>query len=212
MRKIGTAAILWSFAFLLGAAPAAAQAWDAPMFLPPHPGEDLGIYLSKPDNADWGLQGIWRQQGNLNLGVRLGFAQINSGNTSWFLGAETYAPIVSGPSTPLDVSWVLGAGASFDGALTWFRLPFGVTVGKTLHAGRTAITPYVLPRLALDVESVDNATDTRLNFATDLGVDLRLSPAVKLRFAATLEADSRRSFQNLGLGLAFAFGRSTQVR
>lgn len=212
MRKIGATAILSLFALVLGAAPAAAQAWDAPMFLPPNPGGELGVYLSKPDNADWGLQGIWRQPGALNLGVRLGLAQISSGNTSWFVGGETYGPVVLGPSTPVDVNWVVGAGASFDGSFTWLRIPFGVTIGKTLHAGHTAVTPYVLPRLALDVESDNNATDTRLNFATDLGADLRLSPAMKLRFGVTLEMGGGRSFQNLGLGLAVAFPRAARVQ
>ncbi len=194
--------------FFVTAAPLAAQAWDAPMFLPPHPGEDLGVYVTKPNHRDWGLEGIWRQQGNLNLGVRAGISGI-SGETSWLVGAEAYGDLLRPPSSPVDVDWVLGAGATFQGDFSWLRIPFGVSIGRTLVSESMTITPYVLPRIVLDVRSASNTTDTELNFAADIGADFTFTPGWKLRAAATLGPSEVNSF---GVGIAFDFGRKVEVR
>lgn len=199
---------------LLGPTALAAQgAWDAPMFMPPHPGEDIGGYFLIPDHYDWGLEGLWRQEGNLNLGLRGGLGQHNDGGTDWFLGAETYGSVLEGPTAAVDISWVLGAGATFaEGGATWLRIPFGVSIGKTLQANTLTLTPYVLPRIAYDLISVNSNNDSELNFAIDLGADMQVSPTVKLRVGGTLDASDSRDFQNFGIGLAFAFGRKVEVR
>jgi hypothetical protein len=116
MRKL-------SYVFMIGllagsAVEVAAQAWDVPSFFSPRPGEDIGIYVVDMDGADdLGIVGIWRQEGNLNLGVRAGV--LDGDHIS--LGAEFYGPI-RGVNAPIYMSWLLGAGGTFNG-VTWLRIP-----------------------------------------------------------------------------------------
>lgn len=201
MRKT----LLWAAVLLgVGAGQASAQAWDAPTFFSPRQHDDIGVYVIFPDGGDAGVEGIWRQSGNLNLGVRLGII-----DEAVLLGAEFYNPIRI--SAPLQLSWLLGVGATFGDNVTWLRVPFGVSVGGTLNAGNILITPYVHPRIALDVASIDTPagedTDTDVNFDVDLGADIDLSPQWVLRFGATVgQSDA------FGLGLAYRLGRRVVVR
>ncbi len=211
MRKWMIGFALLGTTLVAGVGPLSAQAWDAPMFLPPQPGEDIGVYFVKPDGTDWGLSGIWRQEGQLNLGLELGIGGVEhrggeANHTFVTVGGETWGSLLRSPTAPVDVDWVLGVGAGFFSDFTLVRIPFGVTIGKTLPGDGLSITPYVLPRIALDVASVGNVTNTDLDFAADLGADLRFTSGVKLRFAATLgDPDS------FGIGLAFPFGRRVEV-
>ena len=170
-------------ALLVSASGAAGQAWDTPSFFAPRPGEDIGAYVVMPDadGADAGFHAIWRQAGNLSLGVRGGFV-----SDAIHLGAEFYGglPIAA---FPLDMSWIVGAGGSFDDDVTWVRIPVGVSIGKTLGtAGGFTVQPYVHPRVSLDIIAVgegDNeATETDANFTIDLGADFAITPqfAVKI--------------------------------
>lgn len=184
---------------------AQAQIWDAPGFMPPRPGEDIGIYLSEPDGADLVVQGIWRQRGNLNLGVRVGFADQATGG-AFQAGAETWGEIMSvGPDLPVDVTWTLGAGATF-GDFTLVSIPLGLSIGRTLETP-LPLQVYAHPRLALIIASANNTTDEDLEGLFDLGADLHLGPDWKARLGVTLgEVDA------YGLGLAYRFGRGVTVR
>jgi hypothetical protein len=185
---------------------ARAQAFDVPSFMPPRPGDDIGGYIST--QGDFGIQGIWRQRGSLNLGLRLGFIDYDAPDDAITVGAETWGPIVSaGPEFPLDVSWTLGLGAGFNGG-TLFEVPFGVSMGRTLDAGTIPIQVYGHPRLALVHFSSDQFDDTDLDVLFDLGADFHLSPDWKLRVGATF-GDPDEAF---GVGLAYRFGRSVAVR
>ena len=60
---------------LLGSSLNAQQiAWDTPSFFSPRPMDDIGLYVSQIQypggESSTGLSAIWRQSGNLNLGVR----------------------------------------------------------------------------------------------------------------------------------------------
>lgn len=202
MRK----GLLWAGLLVLaGAGQASAQAWDSPTFFSPRQHDDLGVYVIFPDGGDVGVEGIWRQSGNLNLGVRLGIA-----DEVVLLGAEFYNPIRLSQS-PLLLSWLLGFGASFGDNATWLRVPFGVSLGGNLDAGSLQITPYVHPRVALDVVVVDvgdeEVTDTDVNFDVDLGADVLLSPAWTLKFGATVGHSDA-----FGVGLAYRMQRRVVVR
>jgi hypothetical protein len=191
------------------AAPAAAQAWDTPTFFSPRPGEDIGLYIIDADGvSDLGFAGIWRQEGNINLGVRAGIA----GDDYYAVGAEFYGPLhVLGPQSPLLVSWVLGAGATFNG-VTWLRIPFGASIGMDLgSANSLRIMPYVHPRVAFDLVAFDTPTgeetDTEFTFDLDLGADIGLGQQFVLRFGATLGDRSA-----IGAGVAYKMGRRLVVR
>lgn len=205
MRKL-------SFVFLIGllagsAGQAVAQPWDVPSFFSPRPGEDIGIYVVDMDGTDdLGIVGIWRQEGNLNLGVRAGV--LDGDHIS--LGAEFYGPI-RGVNAPIYMSWLLGVGGTFNGA-TWLRIPAGVSIGTIFDAGSLDIMPYLHPRVALDYVSWDapegvDDSDSELNFDLDLGADISLGPQWVFRFGATVG-----DFDGIGVGIAYRMGRRLVVR
>lgn len=205
MRKL-------SFVFLIGllagsAGQATAQPWDVPSFFSPRPGEDIGIYVVDMDGTDdLGIVGIWRQEGNLNLGVRAGV--LDGDHIS--LGAEFYGPI-RGVNAPIYMSWLLGVGGTFNGA-TWLRIPAGVSIGTIFDAGSLDIMPYLHPRVALDYVSWDapegvDDSDSELNFDLDLGADISLGPQWVFRFGATVG-----DFDGIGVGIAYRMGRRLVVR
>lgn len=205
MRKL-------SYVFMIGllagsAGQVAAQPWDVPSFFSPRPGEDIGIYVVDMDGADdLGIVGIWRQEGNLNLGVRAGV--LDGDHIS--LGAEFYGPI-RGVNAPIYMSWLLGVGGTFNGA-TWLRIPAGVSIGTSFDAGSLDIMPYVHPRVALDYVSWDapegvDDSDSELNFDLDLGADISLGPQWVFRFGATVG-----DFDGIGVGIAYRMGRRLVVR
>lgn len=206
MRYVSSA--LTAVLLLAGAAPAAAQAWDVPSFFPPRPGEDVGLYLIDPSGSgDLGFAAIWRQEGNLNLGVRGGLA----GGDHFSLGAEFHGPLdILGPGSPVLVSWILGLGATFND-VTMLRVPLGASVGLDINAGRLQLMPYIHPRLAFDLFAFDvggeEETETEFNFEIDAGADLSLGPRFVLRVGATFGES-----EALGVGIAYRTGRRLIVR
>lgn len=196
------------FGLLLGfgaTPPLAAQAWDAPAFFAPRAHDDIGIYAFVPEHGDWGVEGIWRQSGNINLGVRAGL-----GDDLVLVGAEFYGPLDLAAS-PLRFAWLVGVGAGFND-VTLLRVPVGISIGTDLGSAETLqFTPYVFPRVALELAAVDvgdeEETSTDIGFALDLGADLALSPSLTLRVGATL-AD-RNAF---GAGVAYRMQRRIVVR
>lgn len=179
--------------------------FDTPSFLPPRPGDDIGIYLTDGGNADFGIQGIWRQRGNLNLGVRVGYLDLGPdgavvvGVDLWDLLAE------AGSQFPVDVAWTLGAGAAFNGG-TLLEIPAGLTIGRVIQWEALTLQPYAHPRLALFVESGEG-DEVSLEGLFDIGADAVLNENLKLRIGVTLG-----SIDALGLGLAYRWTRGAVVR
>lgn len=187
---------------------ASGQSWESPTFFSPRPAEDIGVYLIQPDGDDLGFAGIWRQSGNINLGVRAGLT-----GDLIHLGGEFFNALdVLGSRSPVLVSWVFGFGASFDDEVTWLRVPLGVSAGIALDAGATTVTPYVHPRLALDFVTTgsgdDEESDTEINLPVDVGADIALGESLVLRVGATFEG-GRSTF---GAGAAYRMSRRLVVR
>jgi hypothetical protein len=183
----------------------ASAQWSAPSFLPPRPGDDVGVYLSTFEN--FGVQGIWRQHGNLNLGVRAGW--IDSPDRGGVVAAfETWGLLVeAGQGLPADLAWTLGAGAVFDGG-TSLEVPAGISVGRGLRVGPALAQVYAHPRFALIVRTgAEDEDETTVGGLFDLGAEVALDQRLKIRAAATLG-----SFDALGIGLALRFGRAVEVR
>ena len=203
MRTTRFAIVLLGLLAIAG--PVSAQGWDMPSFFSPRPGEDIGLYIIDADGVDdIGIAGIWRQEGNLNLGVRAGIV----GDDHYALGAEFYGPI-SGVQSPILLSWVVGLGGTFNG-VTWLRIPAGVSVGVDVDAGSFRILPYVHPRVEFDYFSFEtpggDESDSELNFDLDLGADVDIGRFV-LRFGATVG-----DFDAIGIGAAYKMGRQVTVR
>lgn len=193
---------------LLAAPPAAAQAWDAPSFLPPRPGDDLGVYVVQPDGADWGLAAIWRQGGSLNLGARVGIVQPEVGDLAFQAGGELWGSLLeAGATFPVDVTWTAAFGATF-GEGTHARIPVGVSVGRALSFGGLGFTPYLHPRFALDVFAQDDFSDTDTSLLTDVGIDLSLGERLTVRVAASFGDGG----DVLGAGVAYRVARGVEVR
>lgn len=202
----------------MSAAPAAGQAWDSPSFFAPRPGEDIGVFVTVPEDefGDVGVQAIWRQEGNLNLGVRGGFGG-HSDNRAILLGAEFYGNLPIGGTYPINATWIVGLGAGFDDRNTALRVPLGISVGTYLGQGAMRIQPYVHPRVAFDLVAIDTGddeeTETDFSFAIDIGADLDLSErwAVKAGYTFSFGPDPDTSFDfygnTFGAGIVYRMPR-----
>jgi hypothetical protein len=194
---------------------AAAQAWDAPMYFNPRPMDDIGLYFTRTNRTSGGdangLIGIWRQSGNLNLGVRAGVGDLEDAGGTVLVGAELYGPLNRLiPASGLDIAWLLGAGAVFGSDYTLFSIPLGVSIGLRLGTGGVSIQPHVLPRVAFDVAAFDidgeEVTETDGSVAIDVGADVNIGSSFILRVAWSI-AD-RDAY---GVGLALRWPRPVSV-
>jgi hypothetical protein len=190
--------------------------WDIPSFFSPRPMDDIGLYYTSSERASRGnangLAAIWRQSGNLNLGVRAGFFDFDDVGGSLLVGAELYGPLNSlfGNSTQFDAAWTLGAGALFGHDFTVGSIPLGMSLGLNLGTGGFRFEPYVHPRAAFDIIAVgegDNEeTDTDIAFVLDLGADVNLGDRFILRLGGSLI--DREAF---GVGLVLRWPRPISV-
>jgi hypothetical protein len=197
-------------------APAGAQLiwWDAPSYFSPRPMDDIGLYVNRSTGGEidvTGLSAIWRQSGNVNLGVRAGIGNLEVAGETVLVGAELYGPLNSLlPGMPLDISWMLGAGALFGSAHTLFSVPVGASIGMQFGTSGVQILPYVHPRVSLDITAFDSdgeeVTDTEVGLALDLGADVNIGERMILRLGGSLR--DRAAF---GLGLALRWPRPVSV-
>lgn len=203
MRRSVT--VLLAVGALLYATEARAQGeWDAPSFLPPRPGEDVGVYVS--DQGDFAVEGIWRQRGNPNLGVRLGYIDVYDGGL--LVGAETWGRFFTvGPEYPVDASWAFGLGAII-ASHTVVEIPGGITVGRTFDLEPVKVQLYGYPRLALLIRTDPFPGQDRadLDGLFDIGGDVLLRNDMKVRIGITFGGTGA-----LGVGLAWQFGRGVEV-
>jgi len=191
--------------------PARAQSWETPSFFAPSAHDDIGLYLIDAEGGDLGFMGVWRQSGNVSFGLRAGMGGVE-GNRSVLLGAEIHGSLVNpGGTNVLAISWLAGAGASFNGA-TWLRVPAGLSIGARIPGSGFTITPYVHPRVSLDVVSRDRPngeedTDSEVNLDVDFGADLALGTSWVARFGLTVG-----EIEAFGIGLAYRIPRRISVR
>ncbi len=184
-------------------------AWDGPDFMAPGPESLLGAYYIKPRDTDGGVAVTWRSGGPLSLGVRGDYVHSVFG-TSWGIGGEAKGGI--GPvAPPLAINWTAGIGALITSASDGsgagesdLRVPVGLSLGLHLVSGELVLTPYVHPRVSLAYVSFNNGggSDTTVEFDTDVGADLQLSPGFVLRLGGTFGDQPA-----LGAGLAINLGR-----
>lgn len=176
----------------LCALPASVQAqiaWDTPLLVAPNDMPGFGLYIADVYGGDIGVIGTWRAP-QWNFGLRAGIADPHDADLGVLLGLDFEGPITRSTNEfPLDVDWVVGAGIGVsDGAAV--SLPLGLIAGHTFRAEGALFTPYVSPRVVLDLlfggDGPDNETDAQLDLAVDLGLDLRLFQDFMIRFGGTL--------------------------
>jgi hypothetical protein len=188
--KLRTAAIAATFIAGLAGDARAQVVWDSPLFLAPRPEAGVGIYLIDAHKAGIGVLGTWRASPQ-DMGMRLGIAEGGGGDGIALFGGVDVTGLLAtvGPDLPFDLAWLVGVGAGYD---RWIVVsaPVGITLGRTFTAPEVRFTPYLAPRVALDLHlnrdppGRRNALD--LNFAADLGVDLVFQPGWTLRIGASL--------------------------
>lgn len=188
----------------LPAAVSAQVAWDSPLLLPPRPQPGLGIFLADMDPGGLGVLGTWRSS-TYNYGLRFGIAEGAGDEDLAVFGGVDYLGTINTASTdfPLDVDWLLGAGASVgDGLL--LSAPAGLTVGHSFQTEGARFIPYVTPRVIFDAYFASGDSDLDLGFAVDVGLDVRLMGSGgpfagrSIRFGASIgDRDA------LALGLVF---------
>ncbi len=189
IRRLTTAL----FALAAAAGPLRAQvAWDSPLLTAPAPRPGAGLFLASPRFGSLGVLGTWRP-GTGGAGFRVGLANDRHDDFSVFGGVDFQRLEHRGDEQfPLDVGWALGVGAGIgsDGAI--------VTPTASLNVGGTVspegedfeFTPYMSPRLVLDLATGDVAhphgSGAHLGFVVDLGVDVSVYRGWMLRFAGTV--------------------------
>ncbi len=188
---------------LLGAGSAYGQvSWETPLLVPPGAQGGLGLFLMDATPGDLGVLGTWRSgAGPQNLGLRLGLAEDLSNDLTIFGGVDVLGRLTRANSEfPLDIDWVLGAGASI-GDFVWLAFPLGLTAGHTFQGDGASFTPFVAPRVILDAFLGDHVgDDLDLDVAVDLGLDLRFHSNLTIRFAATIANDRK---DGLAIGVVF---------
>jgi hypothetical protein len=102
---------------------------------------------------------------------------------------------------PLDIDWLLGVGMGIsDGIL--LSAPAGLTLGHDFSGDGIGFTPFISPRVVLDAcldcDRRGDDNDLSLDFAVDIGLDIRLTSNVAVRFGATLG-----DREGVGIGLVF---------
>ncbi len=176
---------------LVPAAASAQVAWESPMMMGPGTSGGLTVLLLDGAGArDWGVMGIWRLGPTPGgMGIRGGVAEDHSGDLALFGGVDVSGQLAwHDDRFPLDVIWMAGAGAGVSSGGVLLSVPAGVALGRVIRNEQLQFTPYVGPRLALDVFFGDDNVedDVELGVAVDLGFDLAFSPSWTLRFGSSI--------------------------
>lgn len=211
-----------------------AQSWDTPMFYGPKPMDELGIFYThnnqyfcssdclagvespyKPN----GLKAIWRQTGNINLGVQAGFGDLKHLGDAVEVGIEAGNSLTSLAASGLAAQWQVGAGAAFGKHYVSLSVPVGVSLGLNLGSGSTTLVPFVHPRVSFDLASVDvgggnEETNTDIGLAVDIGAEVGLGQTLLLRAAYTAgnDNDVMGKRQAFGAGIALRMPRKVIAR
>lgn len=193
------------------AATAGAQAWNYPSFQQPRTvdREYNFAVADGGDNTGTSFVFQWREgatQGN-QLSLDVGLADPDfSGNKFLIGGTFAHQLVLSNAQVPFDLLFTAGVNGAF-GSGSLLRIPVGVSVGRRFPLeGGLAITPYVHPRLAVDVCTSCDRDRSTVGLDFDLGADFQFSPQFSLRFSA-LFSGSDYFFANSGdaFGLSLAW-------
>lgn len=170
-----------------------AQAYSYPSFqLPTVSNRDYtaGVAASKGTVAffQW-REGINKDM-HFSLDAGLGDPEGRDNNLIVFGGATIGAQLLRATTDqPLDLLLTGGAGVALGAGQTTLRLPVGVSMGHRFpFEGGLALTPYVHPRVSLDVCSsctAKNNNNSELSLNFDMGVNFEVSPKFAIRMAGS---------------------------
>lgn len=210
------AALFAGFATITTAAGANAQAWHYPAFQPPTIAtREFNFAIA--GGGDYGTSGLfqWREGigPDTHFSLDVGFADPDFGDAGFLLGGGLAQRIMrSTQDTPIDVLLTGGLYGEFGSNVSFVRIPIGAVVGHRfpIEGSKTAITPYVHPRISLDACVSDcHGLDTKVKLNFDIGADFEVTPKLSLRGAILVGGVSAFDSQaGFGFGVAFHPGRT----
>lgn len=187
---------------------AGAQSWFTPSFQVPRV-SSRDYTLAVAANAGTSALFQWREgiDPSSHFGLEGGItdAEGPSGTKLLLGGSYAYQLTRATADQPLDLLFTAGAGLAVGDGPDLFRVPVGVSVGHRFALeNNLAITPYVHPRLSLDVLTGTRAagsdrTDLALDF--DLGADFEITRQLALRTSLVLSGGGGADNVGFGIGL-----------
>lgn len=196
-----------ALAALLPAARSEAQAWAYPAFQPPRVVvREYNFGIADTDRGGATLVFQWREQSGpkTQFSFDLGLADSGGDNGDLELfGGIALAQRLNSATDEVPLDFLLTGGIYLAvGDVTLFRLPIGLSLGHRFDmGGGMALTPYVHPRLSIDVCNDCGGSD--IGFSFDVGADFQLSRSVAIRGAAIFAGDD--SFDDNGFGISLAW-------
>ena len=198
-----------AFAALLPVARVNAQAWAYPAFQPPRViPREYNFGIADADAGGPTLVFQWREQSGprTQFSFDLGIADTEGRNSDLIaFGGIGLAQRLSSATNEVPFDFLLTGGVYLAvGDLTFFRLPVGVSLGhRFVLDGGMALTPYIHPRISLDVCNDCAGSDSDLGVSFDLGANFELSRSVSIRAAAVFAGDSSLDGDGFGVSLAW---------
>lgn len=202
-------------ALAFGASAAQAQAWHYPTLQTPEISTRDFTFLVA-GGGDYGTSAVaqWREGFAPDLMFNLDVGVATPTDATKFLlgGGLGYSLMRSTQETPIDLLLTGGLYGAF-GSQSFIRIPVGVVVGHRFPmASNLALTPFVSPRLSVDVCASDchpagndvSGIGTNLKLDFDIGASLDVTSSLGIRAALTIggvsSGDSQTAF---GIGLTY---------
>ncbi len=189
------------------ASSARAQAWAYPAFQPPRiTSREFNFGVADAGNAGTTLLFQWREQvgapNQLSLDAGLADPDRPHSDAMVFVGGQYARQLArSSAEMPLDFLFTFGAYLAA-GDYRLFRMPVGVSVGHRFDLGDgMALTPYVHPRVSVDVRS-GRGDNSDLNVDFDLGGSFEITRSLAVR-AGVLLTGSEGWDDGFGISLAW---------
>ncbi len=214
IRSLVTAAALLS-ASLAAAPTARAQAWNYPSFqIPRVVSRDFNFGLADGGNPGTSLLVQWHEgmSARTQLSLDGGFADpqgVGSDNVVFVGGQFAHVLASESAEMPLDFLLTAGLNAAFVNTFTLVRIPVGVSIGHRfpLEQGM-AITPYVHPRLSIDVcGDCAGPDNSKVGISFDVGASFEVNRQIALRASAMFGgSDFLANDSAFGISLAWTPG------
>lgn len=200
-------AVLAVVAVIPAATNVRAQAWAYPSFQPPRViSREYNFGIADTDRGGATLVFQWREQSGprTQFSFDVGIADTDRRDTDLIaFGGVGIGHRLGSATDEVPLDFLLTGGvylAIGDG--TFFRVPIGVSMGhRFVLDGSLALTPYVHPRLSIDVCNDCGGSDIGLTF--DLGANFELSRSVSIRAAAVFAGSD--TFDGEGFGISIAW-------
>jgi hypothetical protein len=194
-------------AALLPATRSHAQAWAYPSFQPPRViTREYNFGIADTDRGGASIVFQWREQSGpaTQFSFDLGLADTEGRDSDIMIfGGIGIGHRLGSATQEVPIDFLLTGGLYLAiGDDAFFRLPIGVSLGHRFDLGDgMALTPYVHPRLSIDVCNDCGGSDIGLVF--DLGASFQLSRSVSIRGAAVFAGDD--TFDGDGFGVSLAW-------